>query len=116
MERKFSQSRSKRRQGRKRRICKKCGRVVQKSMFGGLEAGPEVEKLEKKRDREKEEEGREAKIGTRGLKMDQKSRKRGSRRSTPISDGTSGRHFSSPDGRGKGPILTCQGKSSPPWR
>ena len=33
-------------------------------------------KINKKMDREKEEEGREAKIGTRGFKISEKSRKR----------------------------------------
>ena len=84
---------------------------MQKSMFGGLEAGPEGGKIDKKRHREKEEEGRESKLGTRGLKIAQQSRKRALHSVITRSDGTSGRHISGPDGRGKGD--RGEGKPSP---
>ncbi len=58
------------------KTCKKYGRVVPKSMFGGLEVAPEGRKIEKKRHREKEEEGRESKLGPRSLKRAQESQKR----------------------------------------
>ena len=51
----------------KLKICKNRQRVVPKSTFGGLEVEPKERKKDKKRASRKVKEGREAKLGSRGL-------------------------------------------------